>query len=357
MWGLAADGLSKQSGSWHRRLITIIPITNLSAKVIPNRDSSNPVLELNEDLLSRTRAQRISTDPCRIRNCRSGAVRVAACWHRVYVLARVQKESIAFDYRRFVGNGCLSRFFGCEFVFVSSSGKRIMLFLLLAVASWDLFSSQDESEKVNPFSKLFPVFGIIVSVGMIAFCLVRANSIRHMTNAINEKDEKVRTSEIENAIAIDHSEPMFRFYYGQWLVRNGEFDAAIPQMRIAIENGLANSTSFFRLAVAEQRAGRSEEAEKTFQEALGVYPRSVFLRTAYAAFLKRKGDAMNAETHYNLALAINEKQARSWQLAHDEGLERLVHVSRTDPAYLSPFDLIPADGPLALTGAQRTRQN
>ena len=41
------------------------------------------------------------------------------------------------------------------------------------------------------------------------------------------------------------------------------------------------------------------------------------------AFLKRCGDDLAAKAEFQKALKINAKQARSWQLAHDEGLERL----------------------------------
>jgi hypothetical protein len=37
-------------------------------------------------------------------------------------------------------------------------------------------------------------------------------------------------------------------------------------MRIAIDNGLANSTSFFRLAVAQQRAGRPTTLKRRFKK-------------------------------------------------------------------------------------------
>lgn len=228
----------------------------------------------------------------------------------------------------------------------------ICFFFLLAVASRELFAA-DEGEKAYRLYKLVPVIGVIVSVAMIAFCVVRANSIRHMTNALNAKDESVRTAAIENAIAIDPSEPMFRFYYGQWLEQAGEHDAAIAQMRIAIDKGLADSTSFYRLAAAQIGAGRSDDAKVTFAEALRVYPRSTFLRTAYAAFLKRSGDIAGADTECRHAFAVNEKQARSWQLAHDEGLERLVQTARLDDRYVSPLDLQPESAPLVVANFQR----
>ena len=224
----------------------------------------------------------------------------------------------------------------------------ICFFFLLALASRELFVSP-EDDSPSRANKLGPILGIIVSVAMIAFCFVRVNSIRHLTNATLAKDDETRTAEFENAISIDPSEPMFRFYYGQWLAREEAYNNAAEQLRIAIDNGLANSSTYFRLAVAEQRGGRSNDAETTFQEALRVFPRSVFLRTAYASFLKSKGEHATADAEYQASLRINEKQARSWQLAHEEGLERLVQVSRVDSSYVSPFDLLPSDGPLALT--------
>jgi O-antigen ligase len=228
----------------------------------------------------------------------------------------------------------------------------ICFFFLLAVASSELFGSKED--RVSSAPRLVPILGLAVSVAMIAFSLVRANSIRHMTNALNAKDESVRMAAIENAIAIDPSEPMFRFYYGQWLERSGEHDPAIAQMRVAIDNGLADSLSFFRLAAAQINAGRPRDAEETFAEALRVYPRSVFLRTAFASFLKKRGDDAGAAAEYESALSINEKQARSWQLAHDEGLERLVQTARVDDRYVSTFDLRPESAPLVLSNFQRS---
>jgi tetratricopeptide (TPR) repeat protein len=233
----------------------------------------------------------------------------------------------------------------------------ICFFFLLAVASRELLGLREEAANENPNpnrSRHVALFaGVIVTVSMITFCLLRANSIRHMTDATaaSEKNEKIAA--IENAISIDRSEPIFHFYKGLWLQQSGDNAASIDEIRISIDNGLANSTSFFRLAATQVDAGRIEHAEKTYREALGVYPRSVFLRTAYAAFLKRNGEHTRAETEYQSALLVNEKQARSWQLAHDEGLERLAQISQQDERYVSTFDLMPEDAPLVVAHFER----
>ena len=188
---------------------------------------------------------------------------------------------------------------------------------------------------------------------MIGFSAVRAVSISHLTNSLGTLDTEYAETEIKKAIALDASEPMFRSFYGQQLYLAGQHEEAIPQLRLAIDNGLASSPTYFNLLSAEMRAGMSDEANKTFEEAMLVYPRSIFLRTAYAAFLKRQGDPMAADIHYQKAVEIDPKQAKSWQFAHDEGLERLSIVSHSDPDYIKPMDLPPADGALALVSFQR----
>jgi O-antigen ligase len=231
----------------------------------------------------------------------------------------------------------------------------LCFFFLLAVAANGTFgkNGDDSAIKFSPtFHWLFVAIGIAVSVAMIAFSVVRAVSINHLANFQNTKDKAVAEGEIKRAIAIDGEEPMFRFYFGEHLYLTGRYDEAIPQLRLGIDDGLATSPAYFELLAALMASGRNDEALTTFNEALRVYPRSVFLRTAYASFLKRIGETSRANVEYSNALAINEKQARSWQLAHDEGLERLAQVSRVDDTYASTFDLKPVSAPLSLANFQ-----
>ena len=115
---------------------------------------------------------------------------------------------------------------------------------------------------------------------MLGFSLVRALSVRHLANFQNDPDGYLAEAEINKAIDLDPSEPMFRFYYGQKLYLMGRYDEAIPQMTLAIQNGLATSVSYFNLLAAEMCSGRQADANETFEEALIVHPRSVFLLTA-----------------------------------------------------------------------------
>ncbi len=231
----------------------------------------------------------------------------------------------------------------------------LCFFFLLAVAASGIFVRPSDPAHAREFrgKQLFLAVGLLVSISMIGFSAVRALSINHLTNFQNSADSDHAEQEIINAIALDPSEPMFRSYYGQHLYLLGRYDEAIPQMRLGIRDGLAGSPFYFNLLAAEMRAGHVDDAIRTFDEALRVYPRSVFLRTAYAAFLKRQDDVAAASAEYKRAFEINPGQAKSWQLAHDEGLERLALVSNTDPEFFHPMELIPYDGAIVLSNFQR----
>lgn len=244
--------------------------------------------------------------------------------------------------------------------FASSYSFRVpanglCFFFLIAVAATELFKAEsvDHDDTAKDRRKpLFLLVGLLVSISMLGFSAVRALSIHHLTNSLGTLDTEYAEAEIKQAIGLDASEPLFRSVHGQQLFLAGRYEEAIPELRLAIENGVASSPSYFNLLSAEMRAGKPD-ANITFEEAMRVYPRSIFLRTAYAAFLKRQGDAPAADVEYKRAFEINQKLARSWQLAHDEGLERLSIVANADPDFIKPMDLIPADGALALVSFQR----
>jgi tetratricopeptide (TPR) repeat protein len=228
----------------------------------------------------------------------------------------------------------------------------ICFFFLIAVAAREVFAP-GERDEVSVKRPLLVFAGVGVALAMLVFSSVRALSIYYFSNAQLCEDKELAAAEIDKAIALDPQEPMFRFYRGQQLYFSGEYDEAIPELRFAVDHGIGTSPAYFNLLAAEMLAGKDDESRRTFDEALRVYPRSVFLRTAYAAFLKRQGDDAGAEIEYSHAYAIDPNQARSWRLAHEKGLDRLAQTAGSDPNYLPVAELIPVDGPLALVNFQR----
>ena len=353
LWGLAVEGFQNQ------------PLTGIGAdnffteyktlrESLSADDGNNTILEMNEELIperAHSEYLQILAELGLVGGVFFGWLLVAIVY--MFWLAYKKRASL-LTIGALSGMGAFLVASGVSSYSFRFPTNGICFFFLLAVASRELFGSDEQKVKHAGYRvKIIPVAVGVVSVAMIAFSVVRATSIWHLTNAINAKDESVRNAEIQNAINIDPFEPMFHFYLGQWLYQSGDLNAAITHLRLALDNGFADSTSFYRLATAEKNAGRPGDAQLTFVEGLRIYPRSVFLRTAYAAFLTQIGDMTAAESEHNTAFEINEKQARSWRIAHEEGLLRLVQTARTDDRYASPFDLKPESGVLAVDASQR----
>jgi len=239
----------------------------------------------------------------------------------------------------------------------------LCFFFLTAVAARELFASDPDNKQNGEVGGLMskPIFlivGLVVCTAMLGFSVVRGLGLSYLSHFQSTQNRAYGVAEIQKAIALDPSEPMFRFSYGQELFFAGRndprnYDEAVSNFRHAVDHGLATSPVYFNLLGAQMRARKLDEAEATFQEALSGYPRSVFLRTAYVTFLRLKGDLASADVEYAKALEVDPVQARSWQLAHDEGLQTLAGIAKTDSRFLDPSKLVPVNGPTALYVYQR----
>jgi len=357
LWGLAIEGFRENPtvGIGGDNYFTNYKVLREGLSM---RDPENPTIEINEDLIP----ERAHNEFLQVL-CELGLIGgllfgwlLAGIGYMFLLAVRNHTSTISV--------GALSGIVAFLVASIASSyslrfpTNGLCFFFLLAITAQELFKPGLTEKDRNPLSsshwhKWFLALGIVSSIAMIGFSAARAVSIWHLASSQNARDRSNARREIEKAIAIDPAEPMFRFYYGQQLDLAGQGAEAVPQMRLAIDNGLATSTAYFNLLSVLMRGGRVDEARGTFDEALRVYPRSVFLRTAFASFLKRSGEIVQADAEYQKAVEIDPKQARSWQLAHDEGLEKLVQRARVDDNYLSPFDLKPDSATLFLANSQR----
>ena len=233
----------------------------------------------------------------------------------------------------------------------------LCFFFMLALGAQSLMKERQAAERnsILDFPKLKPhfvVFGLIICSAMLIFSAVRGVSLMYLAKSLNTSDKAEAEENILKAIALDKEDGSFRFYYGSQLYIQSLTEESIPQMRLAIDQGIATSNAYFTLATAQIISDRNVEAEETFNEALRVYPRSVFLRTAYASFLGKNGKDSQAAAEYEKALSINQKQAKSWYLAHNDGLNRLSITERLDKNLLEPMKLIPTNAALALMNYQ-----
>lgn len=232
----------------------------------------------------------------------------------------------------------------------------VAFFFLLSIAVHGLVN-RNNAENHHKISRiaanLILVVGLFISVALIGFSVVRGVSLMYLQKGLESSDVAESENYYKKAIALDSEDGLIRFHYGSMFFNSKRSAEAIPQMKMAIEKGIATSAAFYSLATTEIVAGNTEDAEKTFIEALEVYPKSVFLRTAYSSFLYEIGKSEEAAKQYQLAIETNEKQATSWQIAHSEGLSKLALRNYYDKNLLKVEELYPADAPLAVMNYQR----
>ena len=84
-------------------------------------------------------------------------------------------------------------------------------------------------------------------------------------------------------------------------------------------------------------------SERTYAYAVGVYPRSIFLRARHAAELREVGKTQEAEAELTAALAMNERAARGWQQLISFGADAAAHAARADESIAFPGELHPEE--------------
>ncbi len=243
---------------------------------------------------------------------------------------------------------------------VPANGVCFFFLLALAVRGFETkrTSGETSGEKYNLiFPKLKPVLiscGILVCTVMLIFSAVRGVSLMYLQTALAASDQSTAEANYQLAIALDDQEPLFKYYYGLNLYNKKRADEAIPQIRFAIDKGISTSINYFNLAAAQTISRQQIEAEKTYIEALQLYPRSIFLRTAYASFLKSDGREAEAQSEFEKARQVNRSQAVSWQIAQTEGLEKLTRAGIHDKNLLPTMSLTPVEAVYPLIEFQKS---
>jgi O-antigen ligase len=236
----------------------------------------------------------------------------------------------------------------------------VCFFFLLALAANEFLKKRNsETATVGNydfnFLKLKPVFigcGLIICSAMLIFSAIRGMSLMYLQMAFNSSDKSEVESNFQKAIALDSQEPLFKYYYGLHLYNKKRTTEAVPQIRFAINKGISTSISYFSLASAQILARQNAEGEQTFAESLRVFPRSIFLRTAYAAFLEENGREIESKAEFDKASQINAPQAASWQIAHAEGMEKLTRAGGSNKDLLPAMSLTPTEGVYSLIDFQ-----
>ena len=171
----------------------------------------------------------------------------------------------------------------------------VCFFFILALAAHG-FLQKEKSNAENPnevyFQPLNPAFigcSLLICIALLIFSAVRGTSLMYLETALESSEPAEAEANYQKALALDSREPLFNYYYGLHLYGGKRTAEAVPPNSICDQSRHCDFGQLFQSGGgADAFAINTVEAEQTLTESLRVYPNSVFLRTAYAAFLGEK---------------------------------------------------------------------
>ena len=181
------------------------------------------------------------------------------------------------------------------------------------------------------------VFTFIMLCGMGAQAITST-----LHGAAQVSDDKDRAEQFYRAsLSWNPYDAGTNFDYGVWLFYEGRAVEAVPHLRYATSRGFNASACYAYLAAAESAASETVAAEKTLAHAVGIYPRSVFLRVRHARALTSLGREKEAQVEYQAALLIDSRLARGWWQLINHGADAAVLAAQKDSSIAMPGELLP----------------
>ena len=227
----------------------------------------------------------------------------------------------------------------------------VCFFFVLALAVEGLF--KDKEKFAFDFAKIKPVFAygsLAICFSMLIFSGVRGASLMYLK--MSSDDSQNEEKYLQTAHALDENDAMINYYYGFWLHKKDRSDEAVSYLRKAIDKGFATSISYHDLYTAQLTARRDLEAEQTLEEALRVFPKSVFLLTAYAAHLQKTDNFVKSNIELAKALEVKHSQAESWWIVQTEGTAKL-NKKNEDGNLVEVMELLPKGAIYSVLDFQR----
>jgi len=111
--------------------------------------------------------------------------------------------------------------------------------------------------------------------------------------------------EWKKAVELDPEDGKARYHLAFALEKQGQLDDAIAQYRKAVEFDPNNAPAYSSLAVALTRAGKLDEAIESYTKSLAINPKNAIAQSNLAAALIESGRTDDAVEHIRKALEID----------------------------------------------------
>jgi tetratricopeptide (TPR) repeat protein len=236
-----------------------------------------------------------------------------------------------------------------------------VFFFVLAVAA-KLLLKNNKTESPTPVvatkmrMRSALAAGCIACVSLAGLSIIRVSSTAFTQQANRTASINDALPVYRRAMTLDTTNPEAPYFLGLRLIDAGRYSEAVPYLKESIKVGKARSTDFSFLATAQSLSGDNDGAAQTFAEAAGLYPRSVFVLTRYAALLEANGKTAESRQQFDRAVRIDRRAANTWWALINNGTQ-----AASDLAFKNPdehevvMDLLPYDAIYAIIAERDIR--
>jgi len=230
----------------------------------------------------------------------------------------------------------------------------VVFFFLLALMLRPLIKDKKE-ERSKTFSRVISFAGLICCVGLAVFSGLKATSQYMVYAGEHGPDIETTSRNYINAKALDNANASADFSYALLLFNSKQYEQAAKEFRLSIDKGVYTATVYSYEISAYSLAGENDEALRAAQDAVSVFPYSVFLHTRYAVLLEKEGRFEMANEHYQLAESIEPEQALTWRILIKDGARPAAQAGREGKGVPLLVELYPQDGMYAVLAERGIR--
>ena len=255
------------------------------------------------------------------------------------VFARKEKPSLLF----WAACGGMLAFAASSMV--SSFALRIMpngigFFLVFALAIHELSRASRRSERTPPNELPRSAIAAVLAIMIVVLSL---KGVAEYDVAVADRltDRGQAAPLYSQAGWIDPDYAATDFRLARILYEKEDYVSAARELRQAIQGGMGVVLTYSDLATYYQKAGDRDAEFRTFDEALALYPRSVFLHVRYALELEKASLADPADAELRAARNIDRSQANGWLSIMTRGSVATFYEARNNDDVATPGALRP----------------
>lgn len=190
-------------------------------------------------------------------------------------------------------------------------------------------------------TKLVGAFAIVFAALAVVFFSSKPMAEYYVYRAEHSQGFDDSERHFRSALRIDPDDAPAYLSFSKRCAANGRYTQAAALLREAMDRGLGDVLNYTVLVEIQSLSGDAAGAEKTFNEGILIFPRSVFMRVSYAVFLEKHGRPIDSARQMEFARGIDIKQANGWRAVMKGGTDAAFDQARTDPKTAPPADLRP----------------